>query len=58
MGQPEGESGKWVLRIGVAGHRKGIFRETSQSHGSSWKQAQLWTGQALLERVGNLKTNS
>lgn len=25
MGQPEGESGKWVLWIGVVGHRKGIF---------------------------------
>lgn len=22
MGQPEGESGKWVLCIGVTGHRK------------------------------------
>lgn len=25
MGQPEGESGKWVLCMGVTGHRKGIL---------------------------------
>ena len=25
MGQPEGESGKWVLCMGVTGRRKGIL---------------------------------
>lgn len=43
-------------------HRSGWTQERnlseiSQFHGSSWKQAQLGTGQALLERVGNFKAN-
>lgn len=57
MGQPENESGKWVLGVGVIGHRKGILARPLTLMGTPPGNRHS-LGQALLEGVGNFEANS